>query len=129
MRGSEHGRPPPQRGRAPKPNGAGSASTPRRARRCCSCARHPSASSSSTPIPRCAGFYLSFTDFDLLRNDGDWVGLDNYKTLLQDALFWNALWITFKYVIINIGIQTVLALAIAVLMHRLTQSTSCAGSS
>ena len=72
--------------------------------------------------PALRGFYLSFTNFDLLRNDGDWVGLDNYKTLLQDTLFWNALWITFKYVIINIGIQTVLALAIAVLMHRLTQS-------
>jgi multiple sugar transport system permease protein len=73
-------------------------------------------------IPAVRGFYLSFTDFDLLRNDGSWVGLDNYKTLVQDTLFWNALWITFKYVVINIGIQTVLALGIAVLMHRLTQS-------
>jgi multiple sugar transport system permease protein len=72
--------------------------------------------------PALRGFYLSFTDFDLLRNDGEWIGLDNYRTLLGDALFWNALWITFKYVIINIGVQTVLALAIAVLMHRLTQS-------
>ena len=44
------------------------------------------------------------------------------RRCVQDTLFWNALWITFKYVIINIGIQTVLALAIAVLMHRLTQS-------
>ncbi len=77
--------------------------------------------------PALRGFYLSFTNFDLLRNDGDWVGIDNYKTLLQDTLFWNALWITFKYVIINIGIQTVLALAIAVLMHRLTQSTIVRG--
>jgi multiple sugar transport system permease protein len=72
--------------------------------------------------PALRGFYLSFTDFDLLRNSGEWVGIDNYKALLQDALFWNALGITFKYVIINIGIQTVLALGIAVLMHRLTQS-------
>ena len=72
--------------------------------------------------PALRGFYLSFTDFDLLRNSGKWVGVDNYKALLQDTLFWNALWITFKYVIINIGIQTVLALGIAVLMHRLTQS-------
>ena len=32
--------------------------------------------------PALRGFYLSFTDFDLLRNDGDWVGLDNYQTLL-----------------------------------------------
>ena len=77
--------------------------------------------------PALRGFYLSFTNFDLLRNDGDWVGIDNYKTLLQDTLFWNALWITFKYVIINIGIQTTLALAIAVLMHRLTQSTIVRG--
>ena len=72
--------------------------------------------------PALRGFYLSFTNFDLLRNDGDWVGLDNYRTLLGDTLFWNALWITFKYVIINIGVQTTLALGIAVLMHRLTQS-------
>jgi multiple sugar transport system permease protein len=72
--------------------------------------------------PALRGFYLSFTDFDLLRNSGSWVGLDNYKALLSDALFWNALWTTLKYVVINIGIQTVLALGIAVLMHRLTQS-------
>ena len=118
---------PARRRHDPSRSGARSASTPRRARRCCSWRPPSSASSSSTPIPRCAGFYLSFTNFDLLRNDGDWVGLDNYKTLLQDTLFWNALWITFKYVIINIGIQTVLALAIAVLMHRLTQSTIVRG--
>jgi multiple sugar transport system permease protein len=73
-------------------------------------------------IPALRGLYLSFTDFDLLRNDGKWVGVDNYQAMFQDTLFWNALWITLKYVVINIGIQTVLALAIAVLMHRLTQS-------
>jgi multiple sugar transport system permease protein len=73
-------------------------------------------------IPAVRGVYLSFTDFDLLKNSGSWVGLDNYKAMFQDALFWNALWVTLKYVVINIGIQTVLALAIAVLMHRLTQS-------
>jgi multiple sugar transport system permease protein len=73
-------------------------------------------------IPAVRGFYLSFTDFNLLRNSGEWIGLRNYQAMLSDSLFWNALGITFKYVIINIGIQTVLALGIAVLMHRLTQS-------
>ena len=72
--------------------------------------------------PALRGFYLSFTDYNLLSQEGHWIGLQNYKGMLQDALFWNALGITFKYVVINIGIQTVLALAIAVLMHRLTQS-------
>jgi multiple sugar transport system permease protein len=73
-------------------------------------------------IPALRGFYLSFTDFNLLRNSGEWVGIRNYKAMLSDALFWNALGTTFKYVVINIGIQTVLALGIAVLMHRLTKS-------
>jgi multiple sugar transport system permease protein len=77
--------------------------------------------------PSLRGFYLSFTDFNLLRNSGEWIGLDNYKAMLQDALFWNALKVTFVYVVINIGIQTVLALAIAVLMHRLTESVVVRG--
>jgi multiple sugar transport system permease protein len=75
-------------------------------------------------IPALRGFYLSFTDFDLLKNSGHWIGLDNYKQMFHDALFWNALRVTFEYVVINIGIQTVLALGIAVLMHRLTQSVT-----
>jgi multiple sugar transport system permease protein len=72
--------------------------------------------------PALRGFYLSFTNYDLLKQSGDWVGVDNYKQMFQDALFWNALRVTIKYVIINIAIQTVLALGIAVLMHRLTRS-------
>ena len=78
-------------------------------------------------IPAVRGIYLSFTDWDLLKQSGDWVGIDNYKAMFQDALFWNALGQTFKYVVINIGIQTVLALAIAVLMHRLTRSVVVRG--
>jgi multiple sugar transport system permease protein len=72
--------------------------------------------------PALRGLYLSFTDFDLLRNSGHWIGTRNFQLMLKDALFWNALWVTFKYVVINIGIQTVVALAVAVLMHRLTKS-------
>jgi multiple sugar transport system permease protein len=72
--------------------------------------------------PALRGFYLSFTNFDLLRNSGEWIGTRNYQLMFKDALFWNALWVTLKYVVINIGIQTVLALGIAVLMHRLTKS-------
>src|SRR4051795_8433827 len=72
--------------------------------------------------PALRGFYLSFTDFDLLKNSGHWIGFDNYQQMFHDTLFWNALRVTFEYVIINIGIQTILALGIAVLMHRLTKS-------
>ena len=43
--------------------------------------------------------------------------------MVEDPVFWNAAWVTVYYVVVNIGVQTVLALLIAVLMHRLTQST------
>jgi multiple sugar transport system permease protein len=77
--------------------------------------------------PALRGFYLSFTNFDLLRNRGEWVGARNYRAMFSDSLFWNALWVTVKYVVINIGIQTILALAIAVMMHRLTKSVVVRG--
>ena len=51
------------------------------------------------------------------------IGLDNYLRMVQDPVFWNALKVTLEYVVINIGVQTVLALVIAVLMQRLTKST------
>ena len=43
--------------------------------------------------------------------------------MLGDSVFWNAVKVTLEYVVINIGFQTLLALLIAVLMQRLTQST------
>ena len=109
-RGSEPWPPPPSGARAtarPQDEAAHRALQRRGAdRAACSCCRASIGFVVFYAYPALRGFYLSFTDFDLLRNAGDWVGLDNYQALLQDALFWNALWITFKYVIINIGIQT-----------------------
>lgn len=43
--------------------------------------------------------------------------------MLEDPVFWNAAGVTVYYVVVRIGVQTMLALLIAVLMHRLTQST------
>ncbi|WP_220503101.1 carbohydrate ABC transporter permease [Microbispora sp. H10885] len=65
--------------------------------------------------------YLSFTDYSLLAPP-EWAGLDNYRRLLGDRLFWNALKVTVEYVVVNIGVQTIAALGLAVLMHRLTRS-------
>lgn len=72
-------------------------------------------------VPAVRGLYLSFTDWNLL-SDPEFAGLDNYRRLLGDELFWNALWVTAQYVFINISIQTVLAIFMAVLMERLTRS-------
>ncbi len=74
--------------------------------------------------PSILGFYNSFTDRELLRPTAEWVGLANYRDLLGDDVFWNALWVTLKYVVLNIGIQTVAAVAIAWVLHRLVRFNS-----
>ncbi|MEV2212243.1 sugar ABC transporter permease [Streptomyces sp. NPDC050997] len=76
--------------------------------------------------PTLRGIYLSFTRYNLLTPP-EWVGLDNYVRMVNDPIFWDSLKVTVEYVLINIGVQTVSALAIAVLLQRLTQSALLRG--
>jgi multiple sugar transport system permease protein len=71
--------------------------------------------------PTIRGVWFSVTDYSLL-NSPTFVGGDNYTKLVQDPQFWNALKVTGYYVVVNIGSQTLLALGLAGLMHRLTRS-------
>jgi multiple sugar transport system permease protein len=71
--------------------------------------------------PTVRGIWYSVTDYSLL-NTPNFVGADNYTKLVDDGQFWNALKVTAYYVVINIGSQTLLALGLAALMHRLTGS-------
>lgn len=68
-------------------------------------------------IPAVRGLYISFTDSDLLTESA-FIGIENYSTLLQDPEFWHSLRVTLYYVVLNIPLQTVLALMIAVLIDR-----------
>lgn len=73
-------------------------------------------------LPTVRGIYLSFTDWSLIANRGEFIGGANYSELVGDSLFWNAIWVTLFYVVLNIAIQTTLAVLIAVAMDRLTKS-------
>ncbi|MCC9077734.1 sugar ABC transporter permease [Litorilinea aerophila] len=77
-------------------------------------------------VPAVRGLWISFTNWDLLR-PAQFIGLGNYARLLQDGEFWNALTVTIYYVLLNIPLQTVLAMVIAVMMHRLTDSVVIKG--
>ena len=77
--------------------------------------------------PTLRGIYLSFTEYSLFGSP-EFVGLDNYTAIASDALFWNAMKVTLWYVVLNIGFQTLIALGLAVLMHRLTKSAIIRGS-
>ena len=64
---------------------------------------------------------ISLTDWNLMRAP-KFVGFDNYLKLVDDPRFWQSVRITIAYVLYNIPLQTVLGLALAVLMDRLSRS-------
>lgn len=76
--------------------------------------------------PGLRGVYLSFTEYNIFRPPV-FTGLENYTRMIADPVFWNALWVTLEYVGINIVIQTIFALFIAVLMQRYTRSAVIRG--
>jgi multiple sugar transport system permease protein len=76
--------------------------------------------------PGLRGVYLSFTEYNIFRPPV-FTGLENYTRMVADPVFWNALWVTLEYVVINIAVQTVFALFIAVLMQRYTRSAVIRG--
>ena len=73
-------------------------------------------------LPAVRGLYYSFTDWDMLK-DPKFVGVDNYVKILADPQFWHSLWVTVYYVLLNIPIQTSLAVGLAVMMDRVVKST------
>ena len=77
--------------------------------------------------PALRGVYLSFTDWNLLSNSGELIGVDNYSKLASDDQFYASMGRTLVYVVVNIGSQTILAVLIAVMMDRLTKSTIVRG--
>lgn len=71
--------------------------------------------------PTLRGAWFSLTDYSLL-NTPNFVGADNYAELATDTQFWDSMKVTASCVVLNIGSQTLLALGLAALMHRLTRS-------
>lgn len=73
-------------------------------------------------IPGIRGIILSFSDYNVFTNELNFTGFNNYIRLFQDPQFYNAFIVTGEYVLINIGVQTIVSLFIAVLLHRFTKS-------
>jgi multiple sugar transport system permease protein len=67
--------------------------------------------------PMIASFYFSFTEYDMLST-AQWVGFDNYQTLMDDAKFWKSLRVTAVYSGISVPLVLLLALAMALLLNQ-----------
>lgn len=74
-------------------------------------------------IPTIGGMYYSFTDWNGLNPDYDFIGLANFtEALREDPDFMNSLWFTLKYVLFMIFLQNGIALLLAVLIESRTKS-------
>jgi multiple sugar transport system permease protein len=76
--------------------------------------------------PTIQGIYYSFTDFHVLTPP-NWVGLDNFRELLGDDVFWHSLLVTVYFVVLSVVFGILISLVTAVIMHRLTKSTLLRG--
>jgi len=69
-------------------------------------------------VPTIAVFALSFQDVPLGRYSGDFVGLANFRAMLDNPDFYAALVNTFIWVFGNVGLEMLLGLGLALLLHQ-----------
>src|SRR4051812_38584375 len=66
--------------------------------------------------PMAIAVWLSLTDWDLLRTPR-FIGLENYRTMVQTDLFWKSLGVTFYFTLVSVPLSLVLSFAVAMLMN------------
>ena len=64
--------------------------------------------------PALSGVFYSLTNWNGLKKTYDFVGLANFREILTDTYFWNAMGFTFRYVIVMVLVSNVIALTLAV---------------
>ncbi|MCF1711129.1 sugar ABC transporter permease [Tabrizicola sp. J26] len=72
-------------------------------------------------LPLVQALDVSFRMGDLSRGKlGDYVGLENYRVVFADPAFWSAGLTTLKFTIVAVGLQMILGVGIAFLLHSAT---------
>lgn len=71
-------------------------------------------------LPTFLALRMSLFDWNILKEQQPFVGLDNYRELFQDAKFGQALKNTALYTLIGVPAQIALGLGIALLLSRIT---------
>lgn len=75
-----------------------------------------------TYYPLLYSAYLSFTDWNMIRPEKNFVGLDNYTKLFSDETFYHVLKVTFYYTVLDVVFTLVLGLALALLLNVTARS-------
>jgi multiple sugar transport system permease protein len=68
--------------------------------------------------PLIFSIWLTFHDWNIVSPDLPFVGLRHYERLVRDEVFFQALWNTLRFLLINIPLQIVLALLLALALNQ-----------
>jgi N,N'-diacetylchitobiose transport system permease protein len=64
--------------------------------------------------------FQHYTLFELIRHHGQWVGLDNFSSVLRDQVFWHTVLRTVIFTIANVGLTILGGTLIALLLVRVS---------
>jgi multiple sugar transport system permease protein len=67
--------------------------------------------------PFILGLWLGFTD-TLVGRKGEFIGFENYSSLLKDSTFWLVTYNTFLYTIVAVIFKAILGFALAIVLNR-----------
>ena len=69
--------------------------------------------------PAIYSMFLSFQNYNMLKPDqATWTWFENYKEVIKDPAFHQALYNTFKYSIVVVPVQTILSLLLAMVANQ-----------
>jgi N,N'-diacetylchitobiose transport system permease protein len=58
---------------------------------------------------------------ELIQRRGEWVGLDNFDSVLHDRVFWDTLVRTVVFTVVNVGLTMLLGMLVALLLVRVSR--------
>jgi multiple sugar transport system permease protein len=67
--------------------------------------------------PVLSNFHLGLTDYSGFGEPA-WIGMNNYRELFRDPLFWQSLYNTFYYVILAVPLGVAVAIVLAIAMNQ-----------
>lgn len=73
-------------------------------------------------LPALLSIPFAFTEFDAL-SPPRWIGLDNFKEMFSDRLFWNGLGVSLFFIVTAIPLRALGALLLAFLLHKPRKSS------
>lgn len=71
-----------------------------------------------TLIPMGWSLWLSFTNYDPLARQGDFIGLANYQAMLRDRNVWNSLFNTAYFTVLYVPLSCIFGLILALMLNR-----------